>query len=350
MKGRQLIIIALLACGIMAQANVREGENALVYYMPYTWVDVVVTYTETTAKAGPFVQYAERYLGTKEVITEDAVTYSIDAIQLQKHTTADMDRMYIVPMGGKDKTPCYITVNELGVIEKLGVQVISSSSSSSSSVSTDLPSLRSTLNDNTLMPLLEEQMMANSVAKMAEGAARMIYRIRETRLNILAGEVDHVPADGLAMQQVMNELDKQEKALTALFIGTEEVYTLTKTYTIDPMNKGNGILFRFSRFAGPVATDDLSGEPYHITIQRYQQQYADRFYGEESKKKGDAPVIFYNLPGSATIKLLYQEEVLIEETFPVAQLGVSVPMNLTGMQNAVIHFDTETGRVLSVGK
>ena len=48
----------------------------------------------------------------------------------------------------------------------------------------------------------EELLMAGSTAKQAEVAAKQIYRVRESRLNILTGEADNLPPDGEAMKLV----------------------------------------------------------------------------------------------------------------------------------------------------
>ena len=102
----------------------------------------------------------------------------------------------------------------------LGYNVCDTAQGNEEPLPTTLPSETSLklLGDEALMPLLEEQFMAGSVAKMAEGAAKQIYRLRETRLNLLAGDMEHVPADGVAMQLVLDELNKQEQALVELFL------------------------------------------------------------------------------------------------------------------------------------
>lgn len=57
----------------------------------------------------------------------------------------------------------------------------------------------------------EELLMAGSTAKQAEVAAKQIYRIRESRLNILTGEADNLPPDGEAMKLVIQQLRSKKK-------------------------------------------------------------------------------------------------------------------------------------------
>ncbi len=340
------IFCALLLCmttAVAAQPAIDENESALVYYMPFTWVDIDVQYQQVTAKVGPFVQYAERYLGTKDIITEDAITYTLTAIHICTHTTADTKRAYKVPLTGKGVKASYLTLDEKGILQAINLREPLPSSPKEEAVK----SHKERAAQGSCMPLLEEQMMANSIAKMAEGAARQIYRIRETRLNILAGDVEHTPADGKAMELVLQELDAQEQALTALFVGTQTTQTLHKTYLLNPENLSNGTLFRFSHYAGPVAADDLSGEPYQIDIQKSTQHYTTT---EEQVPSKYPTYIFYNLPGSATIQLLHNEDILIEKTIPVAQFGISIPFSQTNLKDAQIIFNTQTGAILSITK
>ncbi len=350
------ILAAFVACILtfsVAQADNRiaEDEAAIVYYMPYTWVTLTVEYTQTVATTGPFMQYAERYLGTKDIVTENSTTYTLTNAYFTPQTTADVNRMYSIPMNGRDKSMCYVSLTEDGRLAGIGASLLSPCTESRShSVTEVVNGGRDAINGvPTVMPLLEEQMMANSIAKMAEGAARQIYRIRETRLNILGGDVEHVPADGDAMRQTLAELDKQEQALTALFVGTKQTKVCqTAHYTIDPAEQEDGILFRFSQFAGPVAANDLSGEPYVLNIRCTAQQYAQKVQEEEGKKKSTVPVIFYNIPGSATLAITHSGKTIAETSLPVAQLGISVPLDLTGMRGATVHFNPTTGMIQSI--
>ena len=59
--------------------------------------------------------------------------------------------------------------------------------------------------------------MAGSTSRQAEVAAKQIYRIRESRLDILTGEADNLPPDGDAMKLVIQQLEAQEQALSQLF-------------------------------------------------------------------------------------------------------------------------------------
>ena len=64
----------------------------------------------------------------------------------------------------------------------------------------------------------EELLMAGSTAKQAEVAAKQIYRIRESRLNILTGEADNLPPDGEAMKLVIQRIGgSNEKSINKTY-------------------------------------------------------------------------------------------------------------------------------------
>ena len=201
-----------------------------------------------------------------------------------------------------------------------------------------------------LMPLLEEQFIASSVAKMAEGAAKQIYRIRETRLNLLAGEVEHVPADGTAMKLVLEELDKREKALAELFIGKESIEHKSQELIYIPKDEaGEEIICRFSMHSGIVAVDDLSGEPVYLRTQATKQELG--YMVEINGKTPTLSQLHYNIPGEGTFTITYKGKELLNKRYPIAQWGVSVPLSqqlFTGKQVVSILVNPETGNILSI--
>jgi hypothetical protein len=201
---------------------------------------------------------------------------------------------------------------------------------------------------NAVLPLLEEQFIAGSVAKMAEGAAKLIYRIRETRLQILAGDVEHLPADGKSMQLVLDELDQQEQQLVELFIGkiTTQSYTQQVLYT-PAKSVENDVLCRFSVHKGLVDTNDLSGEPVYISVNAHKQVAQDIIVED---KKVELSALYYNLPGSADITLQYKDKQLTHHT-AVAQWGYALPLAkalFVGKKQVSIQFNPETGNILSI--
>ena len=350
MKQLMIIVVALLmAVGYSNAQVVRENEAAVVYYMPKTELVITIDYDMVTQTPGVFYQYAERYLGAQQIIIEESQNYQLVGVKTQVVSSADTQRPFKV-VAQKGMNTQLVSLSEDGRLVGYGLENASQQFSERS---------QGELQDGTeclqargeeLMPLLEEQFMAGSVAKMAEGAAKQIYRIRETRLNILAGDVEHVPADGKAMELVLNELNKQEQALVALFVGTTKVTRHTHTLLYTPAESvENEVICRLSAHNGMVDKNDLSGEPIYLTLDATYRTLLPGVYYDKN-----APVlsqIYYNLPGEAQVALSFKGKKVAENHFEVAQYGVAVPLAqelFTGKSAPIIEISAETGNILEI--
>ena len=331
---------------------VRENEAAVVYYMPKTELVIHIDYEVVTQTPGVFYQYAERYLGAEEIIMENNTNCQLRAVRVATESSADTERAYKVT-AQKGINTQLVSLSEDGRlvgygIENASLQFSERSQGELQNGSKAAYSLEA--KSEGLMPLLEEQFMAGSVAKRAEGAAKQIYRIRETRLNILAGDVEHVPADGKAMELVMNELDKQEKALVALFVGKTQVTNRTHTVRYTPGESvQKEVICRLSAHNGIVDKKDLSGEPLYLTLEANQQTLLPAGYIDKNTPL--LSQIYYNLPGEARVALTFKGKTMAEQKVVVAQYGAAIPLAqdlFTGKATPTIKISAETGNILEI--
>lgn len=345
MKKRILSSI-VLAVGFALAANaqtVQENELAVVYYMPQTQLVITVDYDEITVEPGPFYLYAERYLGVKDVTAEAQTRYEVKGLHLTPRTVADYNRPYkVVAESGSELQ--YLSLTNEGLLYGYNVPLrVEETAEQNTKVDTSDA-------EPNLMPLMEEQMVASSIAKMAEGAAKQIYHIREMRMNLLAGDVEHVPADGHAMQLVLNELDKREQMLAELFVGTRSVKHRTHSIIYVPSKDvKERVIGRISQFTGIVAANDLSGEPIRLTLAGDYQSYVP--IEKEKNNKSVPSQLYYNLPGKAKVVVEYGKDMHTSATLPIAQFGVAVPLAkslLMSKKTPKIYFNTHTGNILSI--
>lgn len=347
MKQKLIIFLGLtlLAGSLQAQSPVLvEDELAVVYYMPKTQVAITVEYDQVQVAPGPFYQYAQRYLNTDNVVLEAQTYYELTNMHIQTQAVADHERAYKVH-AQRDIEAQLLTLTADGLLYGYNVGPITIVPQAKEENTMAKPM------EEVLMPLLEEQMIASSIAKMAEGAARQIYHIREMRLNILTGDVEHVPADGQAMQLVLNELNQREQALTELFVGRKQVTHLSKTLYYTPSDAPHpAMIARFSKFGGVVDAEDLSGEPIHMNVVATKQSLHSN-HAVEDKKALQPSEIYYNLPGQAAITITYKD-ITITASCPVAQYGVAIPLakDLFIKHKPTIYFNTQTGNITSIQK
>ena len=337
--------LTLLVGTLQAQSPVLvEDELAVVYYMPKTQVAITVEYDQVQVAPGPFYQYAQRYLNTDNVVLEAQTYYELTNMHIHTQAVADYERAYKVH-AQRDIEAQLLTLTAEGLLYgyNVGPATIVPQANEDKTMAKTM--------EEVLMPLLEEQMIASSIAKMAEGAARQIYHIREMRLNILTGDVEHVPADGQAMQLVLNELNQREQALTELFVGRKQVTHLSKTLYYTPSDAPHpAMIARFSKFGGVVDAEDLSGEPIHMNVVATKQSLHSN-HAIDDKKALQPSEIYYNLPGQAAITITYKD-ITATASCAVAQYGVAIPLakDLFVKHKPTIYFNTQTGNITSIQK
>lgn len=352
---KRKLFIPLVCCALpllsVAQDMVKLvpdkfNEYALNYYLPYTVADIEFVATKTVCKAGPYYKYAKKYLGVTDIVTEDSETWAIERVCMVPRGIADTENRYQLTFKS-GQTP-YIYVNPDGLIYSINAEP-EIADLSCPPVAPDEPD-----SIDVSKVFSEELLMSGSIAKMAEVAAKQIYRIRESRLDLLTGDVDKMPADGDSFKLIIAQLDAQEAALTALFLGTKSVERVVKRVEYCPEDDVESeILFRFSDFLGFVDADDLSGAPVSISVTVTEKgEYPVDNKGNivELPKKALA----YTIPGKAIIAISYDGRTYVEEELPIAQLGVVYGLDSSWFvdkkapANAV--FDATTGALLRLGK
>ncbi|MBO7456140.1 MAG: DUF4831 family protein [Paludibacteraceae bacterium] len=360
MKNLTSWFMAMLLCSVPfvnSQAlTLTEDEPVVVYYMPQTQLLLTAEYDEILTEVGPFYQYSERYLGTKDVQTKADKHFVLNKVSFAPIAQADTSRSYVL----QDKTgkAQLLSLSPFGTLAGYNLPLPPAPKPCCGHPHHQpcKPACETLTGTSAthLMPLLEEQLMASSTAKMAEGAAKLIYRIREMRLNLLAGDVERAPADGEAMKQVLAEMDRREQELTALFVGRRTVIHHTQVFCYTPKStagaanaKEESILFRFSKYYGIVADDDLSGEAVKLVLNKRVHQLVTP---EKAAQKG-LPTIYYNIPGNGELIITYAERELVNHPIDVAQWGVSVPVNSALLNGSTkIAFNPATGAIVSIEK
>ena len=97
MKNMILLVGLLIAIPGMAQTKVvkanavKANDYGVTYSLPKTHLVVDAEVTKVTYKAGPYYPYAEKYLGVKKVITEDAVAYELGKVKLLNRGIPDKE-------------------------------------------------------------------------------------------------------------------------------------------------------------------------------------------------------------------------------------------------------------------
>jgi hypothetical protein len=325
MKRKHNIIAGclLLCLGITGQTNVtkvtaiKANDYGITYKLPKTSLTVSVEVKKYVYKAGPYAIYAEKYLGVSNAITEDKTRFELGRTSLAEAGVADEEQTFLISFKPGTTVP-YVYLTEEGFPCSVNADYVPEPVDTSYILKA-LPAEGEPLNPAQAMT--EEMLLAGSVAKQAEIAAKQIYRIRTSRLDILTGEADNLPPDGEAMKVVINQLEQQEKALTQMFVGSTTVSSSVYDFTLVPLESMNReVLFRFSERLGIVDADDLSGSPVYISLTALDKPAAP-LDPKEAAKRDKQKGIIYNVPGKARVELAMSGKTILDKEVMVSQFG-----------------------------
>jgi hypothetical protein len=352
----QTVAIGLFLCAFLtatAQTKMEKviptkvSGDGVTYFLPRSSFVVTAEITKVTVKAGAYYRYAEHYLGVKDVATEDAVYYELAKITLVAKGVPDPDQMYKIIFKQKTVAP-FVYLTSDGLICAINEEYVPEEPPQ------EIKSEKSTATSPPSSVYTEELLMAGSITKQAEVAAKQIYRLRESRTDILTGDADNLPPDGESMKIVISKLEDQEKALTKLFTGTETRETVYYDVSILPEDElEHEVLFRFSPQLGILDDDDLGGEPVYINLTALER--APELNPKEAEKKAKSlRGVVYNVPGRARVEIVRKNNTILKKEFPVVQFGTQealAPALLDDKKEPVkVLFYPETGAIRQITK
>jgi hypothetical protein len=355
-------ITALFTCFFclqsQAQTNVvkvnalKSNNYGIQYFLPKTVLEIEVEYTKTEQKAGDYAKYASRYLGINEqsVIAESQTYYTLGSVKVSNLGIPNKEESYLIELKAKTTAP-FVYLTENGLICTINAEYSIPPVKEREKEIAATPAI-TPLKINPQSVYTEEYLRAGSVGKMAEVAAKQIYRIRENRSDILSGEAENAPKDGEAMKIVMANLDAQERVWMDLFTGTSFSEKKTEKFRFEPVAEfEKEILFRFSKYTGIVDSDDLSGAPVYINIKDLKAVDPLEVIDPKRKEKEQKSII-YNVPGNALVEIFYGTNRLYKGEQPVTQFGITQILAISLFEDkkapVQIYFYPNTGAIKQI--
>jgi len=330
----------------------KANEYGLIYTLPKTAFEVTIAVEKTVRTPGEFCLYARKYLNAQPILkasTEWRVTEAV----VNPVAVADESERYLATFKGGNGA--YMTVSD----ENFPISV-NDESYDGAVGRNKLPEAVAAVPTILETPVAQqavtpEMIQSKSSAKRAQLAAEKIYELRTNRSEIISGQAEAMPSDGEAMKLALDQLAKQEEALTAMFLGTVQTSVEVRSFTVTVPGEGEDprrVVARLSAAEGLVDASDLSGAPIYITI-------AAESRGElPLNEKGEAKTfpkggVAYRIPGTARVSVSHDERMLADGTFDVAQYGVVFgldPKLFTDKKApSYLHFNPLTGAVRELG-
>lgn len=318
-------VISLLACiGVNAQTTqkltaTKASEYGIIYSLPTTVVDITFEIEKTIKKPGEFYRYAKKYLNANDAIATEIQSSILKSITITPRGVANPKQQYLMQF--KSGSTPFLIINEENL--PLAINTDNLPNATEVSLPKAIEAAPTPLETDAAKQVISGEIaQSQSSAKKAELAAAQLYALRQTRQDILNGEADQMPADGKAMELVLDNIQAQENALIAMFMGTTQVSTEVKTITFTPEDAiDHDIIARISATEGVIDADNLAGEPIYISIGIIEQ-------GELPITEKGTPKTFpkggvaYNIPGKIGLKIEYNSKTFCDEIISTAQHGV----------------------------
>lgn len=330
----------------------KASEYGLVYTLPLTAFEVTIAVEKTVKTPGEFYQYSRKYLNTDPVL-KSSTSWRITEAVVNPIAVADETERYLANFKGGAGTFMMVSdenfplaINDEGYDAEITLTPLPKA------VKAEPTILQKPVAQQAMTP---EMIQSKSLAKRAQLAADKIYELRTNRNEIISGQADAMPSDGDAMKLALDQLAAQEEALTAMFLGTVQKSVEVRTYTVyvpDEETDERLVVARLSALDGLVAADDLSGDPIYISITpvtRGELPVNEKGVTKSFPKGGVA----YRIPGEARVKLTFDDRVLADKNFDVAQYGVVFGLDPGLFTNkkspAYLHFNPLTGAARELG-
>jgi hypothetical protein len=315
------VLYLLFSVSAKAQTTVSDYRpgvttDGAVYFLPRTALRITVLVERTTYEPGDYASYAQRYLRLQNVSLDSRVNHRVVSIKQSSFGMADKQKAYAVKFNAKT-----VAAN-VALADDGRLLAINAEPTAEVQPTSFTPAPKATpLNPRQF--LNGEILSAGSTAKMAELISREICDLRENHSLLIKGQADFMPKDGQQMKLMLTQLETQEQALRSLFEGTTTCDTTEYILTFVPEKPvSREVLFRLSPEQGMVDADDLSGEPFYISIENISElPPVDQEAAAKVKKKVYESGVYVNVPGRMRSTIHQGIDQINQAEFPVAQFG-----------------------------
>lgn len=324
------------------------NDYGVVYSLPVTSLLVEVTATREVRHAGPYFQYAKKYVGTDKVVKEDAEVWTLSSVKITPVGIPDNNRQYSMQL--KPGALTYLGVAADGMLLSINKEPAEPAAFPESA---DVV-VEEEFQPNEYLQYVDGDFIASqSKAKQAQMLAESLMEIREAKIALTRGTAETMPTDGKQLELMLNSLSHQEKAITAAFLGYVTHETVSNVFSFTPSDEGASTLFRLSNFAGFVDADDYSGDPVTVDVKITNRGAVPLdARGEERKFPKDG--VAYCVPGTARVAISYLGKTILDQEQEFSQFGTIFALNpalFTDKKNpSYAVFNPATGALEEIGE
>jgi len=318
-----------------------RAKNRYLYVLPQTVLKVELTLREDRSIPGPYWEYAEKYLGLKEVVKKNSSRWSIWDVDIMQHQEMDPKHFYSLNvMEGEFDGLTLSPYLEQGIVLS-GTEATNESAKGNGLQSTSRDNFVRYddlgVNDNfeertetmyktivtdtafVEVPVQRTVVEQKSPATKAKEAADFLLELRTRRFEMLTGEYEAYP-DGEAMAATIQKLDQIEASYLSLFTGKTITRVMKRTWFIVPDQGGQQSAYPLDFFSGKlgfVPAELMEGMPLEVVISPM---------GKTSRLVGTATTVpqnalIYRIPDLVELKVMLGEEPLSINRVSIYQSG-----------------------------
>ena len=310
----------------------KANDYALAYTLPETALDITLEAEITVRKPGEFYRYARKYLNIDDPIAAESRTATLKSAVV---TTRGVRPADAVPyaMQLKNGFAAFVMLSAEGF--PLAINTEQTAPAETVTLPEPKEAAPTALETPAARQVISQEMLqSQSVAKRA-------------------GQADTMPPDGKSLQLMLDNLEAQEQALLAMFVGTTQTSTVVTTVSVTPDDDiSRKVIARLSPLEGFVSADNLAGDPVYLSVKvtsRGEMPVNDKGETIPFPKNGVA----YCIPGEAEVTVSYDGRDFYRADREFAQFGIDyglAPSLLTDRKNPrFMIFDPATGALLSSG-
>ena len=358
-------------------------HNPVIYALPKTVVSVKVTAVNEISVKGPYSQYAQKYIGTDDIINSNSSTWTIGNVEISSFAVKDTSRIFAV----EASYPCSMNFSENGFLESVNAKsdykeshdMVSEKVYSSDPDYSGKSRMFQDININryetvfdtvlhvidadsifTAVPTQRKQVIRKSLDEQAQELANQIFVLRDDRNALLVGESDgkSLP-EGEALKFMIEQLNKLEESYMSMFIGKKIRVEKTYIFNFEPENTEHSqhILFKFSPQYGIQSRSSLKGNPIVIDITNLAENSLEDSYNErqltlrrKAKAAEEENGFAYLSGANGNVKIMQNDNVISEKVMNISQMGLIryLPQSLMKDKNFKMVLYPEKGTIKSL--
>ena len=291
-----LLIVCALSLSSFAQVQVYSIDSILEktikgegvsYALPTTTFKMTVSVSKVQDVRGYFADYAESLLGLTNIIQQNRTYYTLNSVEIEPITTADMTRCFAA--FSSDKT----IINDWKCAKLSSTGLPSTTSTAYQAHTASLPDFFKNYADIsythqsetfvetkiidgvvTQVPASHTKTVSKSFENKAREAADAIMKSRKDQYNLVAGEQE-TPYSGEAILTMLAELKNWENNYMSLFTGVSIADTMVYVIYVTPKNLDPTPAFYFDANKGFNPTKGVNSDAYILDFNRFYTRYTE---------------------------------------------------------------------------